>query len=153
MAQYITKRVVMAIVTIFIILLMLFIMLRFMPGSPFNDEKLNDTQIEQLNEKYGLNKPIQVQFFNYVINVMKGDFGVSYSISKDSDISVMLNTRVKVSFRIGGQAVLLGAIIGLLLGITAALNHNTFADTLCTVISVLGVSLPSYVFGLVLNLV
>lgn len=150
MAQYITKRVVMAIVTIFIILLMLFIMLRFMPGSPFNDEKLNDTQIEKLNEKYGLNKPIQVQFFNYVINVMKGDFGVSYSISKDSDISVMLNNRVKVSFRIGGQAVLLGAIIGLLLGIAAALNHNTFADTLCTVISVLGVSLPSYVFGLAL---
>lgn len=148
MKKYILKRVLMAAVTLFIILLVLFCMLQFMPGSPFNDEKLSDAQIAVLNAKYGLDQPIVVQFFNYVKNVFQGDFGVSYSISKDTDISLLLQTRVPVSFRIGAQAVISGAIVGLLLGIIAALKHNTFIDTICTVISVLGVSLPSYVFGL-----
>lgn len=149
MIKYIGKRVAMAVVTLFIILMVLFAMLRFMPGSPFNDEKLNDEQIEVINEKYGLNDPIPEQFLRYVANVVfHGDFGVSYSISKDTDISLMLNHRIQVSFQIGAQAVALGAVIGLLLGIAAALKHNSIIDTICTVISVLGVSLPSYVFGL-----
>lgn len=138
----------MSIVTLLIILLLLFCMLQFMPGSPFNDEKLSDEQIEVLNEKYGLDQPIVIQFANYVKNVVQGDFGVSYNISKNTDISKLLNTRLPVSFRIGGQAVVFGALLGIILGIAAALRHGTWIDSLCTVISVLGVSLPSYVFAL-----
>ena len=148
MKKYIAKRVFVSIVTILIILLLLFCMLQFMPGSPFNDEKLSEAQVQVLNQKYGLDQPIVVQFVNYVKNVMQGDFGVSYSISKNTDISKLLNTRLPVSFRIGGQAVVLGAILGILLGIAAALKSGTWIDSLCTVISVLGVSLPSYVFAL-----
>lgn len=148
MKKYIAKRVFVSIVTILIILLLLFCMLQFMPGSPFNDEKLSEAQVQVLNQKYGLDQPIVVQFVNYVKNVLQGDFGVSYSISKNTDISKLLNTRLPVSFRIGGQAVVLGAILGILLGIAAALKSGTWIDSLCTVISVLGVSLPSYVFAL-----
>ena len=148
MKKYIGKRVFVSIVTILIILLLLFCMLQFMPGSPFNDEKLSDAQVQVLNQKYGLDQPIVIQFVNYVKNVLHGDFGVSYSISKNTDISKLLNTRLPVSFRIGGQAVVLGAIVGILLGIAAALKSGTWIDSLCTVISVLGVSLPSYVFAL-----
>jgi oligopeptide transport system permease protein len=121
-----------------------------MPGSPFNDEKLSKEQIAVINHKYGLDKPIIIQFYNYVKNILHGDFGVSYSISKNADISVMLQTRVPISFRIGAQAIFIGTLIGLILGITAALRHNTFIDSICTAISVLGVSLPSYVFALCL---
>lgn len=148
MKKYIAKRVFVSVVTILIILLLLFCMLQFMPGSPFNDEKLSEAQVQVLNQKYGLDQPIVVQFVNYVKNVMQGDFGVSYSISKNTDISKLLNTRLPVSFRIGGQAVVLGAIVGILLGIAAALRRGTWIDSLCTLISVLGVSLPSYVFAL-----
>ena len=148
MKKYIGKRVFVSIVTILIILLLLFCMLQFMPGSPFNDEKLSDAQVQVLNQKYGLDQPIVIQFVNYVKNVLHGDFGVSYSISKNTDISKLLNTRLPVSFRIGGQAVVLGAIVGILLGIAAALKSGTWIDSPCTVISVLGVSLPSYVFAL-----
>ncbi len=148
MAKYIAKRLAIAVITLLIILLLLFSMLQFMPGSPFNDEKLSEAQIEVLNEKYGLDQPIVVQFVNYVKNILHGDFGVSYSISKNTDISIMLGTRVPISFRIGGQAVVIGALIGIVLGIVAALRHGTWIDSLCTVISVLGVSLPSYVFAL-----
>lgn len=101
-----------------------------------------------MNQKYGLDQPIVIQFVNYVKNVVKGDFGVSYSISKNTDISKLLNTRLPVSFRIGGQAVVFGAIIGIMLGIAAALKSGTWIDSICTIVSVLGVSLPSYVFAL-----
>ena len=148
MKKYIAKRMFVSIVTILIILLLLFCMLQFMPGSPFNDEKLSEAQVQVLNQKYGLDQPIVVQFVNYVKNVVKGDFGVSYSISKNTDISKLLNTRLPVSFRIGGQAVVFGAIIGILLGIAAALKSGIWIDSICTIVSVLGVSLPSYVFAL-----
>jgi oligopeptide transport system permease protein len=134
-----------------VIVLILFTLLQFMPGSPFNDEKLSDEQIAALEKKFGLDQPIYIQFGKYIWALVHGDFGISYAISKDTDISMLLATRVPVSLRIGGQAVLLGTIVGLILGIIAALKHNTIFDTLTTIISVLGVSLPSYVFALALS--
>ena len=96
-----------------------------------------------------LDEPILVQFFRYIVNMLKGDFGVSYSIAKNTEITLLLSTKLPISLRIGGQAVLLGTLVGLVLGIAAALKHNTWVDTLCTIISVLGVSLPSYVCSFV----
>lgn len=151
MKKYLLKRIAISIATLLAILLILFLMLEFMPGSPFNDEKLTVDQIALLNAKYGLDKPILIRFFNYVKNMLTGDFGVSYTISKNTPISTLLQTRLPISIRIGGQAVLLGTAVGLVLGIIAALKHNTIWDTLTTIISVLGVSLPSYVFALALS--
>ncbi|WP_294378489.1 ABC transporter permease [uncultured Clostridium sp.] len=151
MKKYILKRILISIVTLLAILLILFLMLEFMPGSPFNDEKLTADQIAALNAKYGLDKPMIVRFLNYVKNMLTGDFGVSYTISKNTPIIDLLKTRLPISIRVGGQAVLLGTVVGLILGIIAALKHNTIWDTLTTFISVLGVSLPSYVFALALS--
>lgn len=150
MKKYIGKRILISLMTLLIIIFVLFMLLQFMPGSPFNDEKLTPEQIAVMSEKYGLDKPVLVQFGRYVKNLCKGDFGVSYVISKDTPISVLLKNRVPVSFGIGMEAVAFGAVVGLLLGILAALKHNSWWDTLCTAISVLGVSLPSYVFALAL---
>ncbi len=101
--------------------------------------------------KYGLDQPIVVQFFKYVGNMLKGDWGVSYNISKNTPISQLIETRLPISIRIGGCAVSLGAVMGLLLGLIAALKHDTIIDSLATVISVIGVSVPSYVFALALS--
>ena len=92
-----------------------------------------------------------MQFFHYVKNMLTGDFGVSYNISKNTPISQLIATRLPISIRIGGTAVSLGAVVGLFLGLIAALRHDTWVDTLCTVISVIGVSVPSYVFALLLS--
>ncbi|MBE7720218.1 ABC transporter permease [Lacrimispora indolis] len=151
MKKYLLKRVVVSIITLLAILIILFLMLEFMPGSPFNDEKLTADQIAILNAKYGLDKPAFLRFINYMKNMLTGDFGVSYTISKNTPISQLLQSRLPISVRIGGQAVLLGTVIGIILGIIAALKHNTIWDTLTTVVSVLGVSLPSYVFALALS--
>ncbi|MCE5343696.1 MAG: ABC transporter permease [Eubacteriales bacterium] len=150
MRRYVLKRLLISIGTLFVVILLLFTLLQFMPGSPFNDEKLSADQKVVLFEKYGLDKPVVVQFYKYVVNMLQGDFGVSYTISKNTPISQLLKTRVPISLRIGGQAVLLGALIGLILGIIAAIWHGTVWDTIATIVSVIGVSVPSYVFALAL---
>lgn len=149
--KYIFKRVLISIFTLLVITLVLFILLHLMPGSPFNDEKLTVTQKAALNAKYGLDQPLVVQFAKYVYNMFQGNFGVSYNISKNTPISQLIQSRLPISIAVGGMAVGLGAIVGLILGVIAALKHNTFWDTLCTIISVLGVSVPSYVFALGLS--
>ncbi|MEG0290250.1 MAG: ABC transporter permease [Erysipelotrichaceae bacterium] len=151
--KYIGKRLLISIATLFIILLILFLMLKFMPGTPFNDEKLTVAQKVLLNAKYGLDKSIPEQFFRYVGNMLKGDFGVSYTIQKNMPIAQMLAPKIMVSFKIGLQSVILGSIIGIILGIIAAIKHNTIWDTLATFVSVLGVSIPSFVFAIVMLIV
>ena len=96
-------------------------------------------------------RPIYVQFFRYVTNMLRGDFGVSYNISKNTPISQLIQSRLPISIRVGGMAVTLGAIVGLVLGIIAALKRDTIFDTLATIISVIGVSVPSYVIALALS--
>lgn len=150
MFKYITKRVIISFLTLLAILLVLFLMLELMPGSPFNDEKLTASQLALLNEKYGLNDPVIIRFFRYVLNMFKGDFGVSYVINKNKYVSTLISDPLSLSIRIGAMAMVVGSILGLILGIAAALNHNTWVDTLCSLISIVGVSVPSYVFALIL---
>lgn len=148
MRKYIAKRLIISTFTVFTILFILFMMLELMPGTPFNDEKLTVEQREIIEEKYGLNDPVLLRFVNYIGLMAKGDFGVSYSLQKNMPISKMLKPRLVVSISLGVQAVILGAFIGLILGVIAALNHNTYLDSLTSVVAVLGVSIPSYVFAL-----
>ena len=151
MKKYVAKRVITAVFTLLVILLVLFILMQLIPGSPFNDEKLTADQKAALYAKYGLDQPVVVQFGRYVLNMLRGDFGVSYKISKNTPIAQLIAVRLPVSIAIGGYAVALGALVGLILGLIAALRRDTILDTLCTVISVIGVSVPSYVFALALS--
>ena len=151
MKKYTLKRIITSLFTLLAILLVLFILMQLMPGSPFNDEKLTPEMRASLYAKYGLDQPIYVQFFRYVTNMLRGDFGVSYNISKNTPISQLIQSRLPISIRVGGMAVTLGAIVGLVLGIIAALKRDTIFDTLATIISVIGVSVPSYVIALALS--
>lgn len=151
MAKYIAKRLAMAAVTVFCILFILFLLMQLMPGSPFNDEKLTEAQVAVIQAKYGLDQPFLVQFGNYLKNMLTGDFGVSYAIQADVPITTLIGNRIMISLQLGLQAAVFGAAIGLILGIAAALRKHTWFDTVCTIISVVGVSLPSFVFALILS--
>lgn len=148
MLKYILKRLAIAALTLIIIVFILYLMLQLMPGTPFNDEKLTEGQLAIIKAKYGLDKPFIVQFFNYLKMMLQGDFGVSYSIQKNMPVSQILGARLGVSVRIGLQAVVVGLFFGLILGIVAALRKNTWVDTLASLLSVIGVSIPSFVFAL-----
>ena len=93
MKKYTLKRIITSLFTLLAILLVLFILMQLMPGSPFNDEKLTPEMRASLYAKYGLDQPIYVQFFRYVTNMLRGDFGVSYNISKNTPISQLVQAR------------------------------------------------------------
>ena len=121
MKKYTLKRLLTSLFTLLAILLVLFILMQLMPGSPFNDEKLTADMRAALYTKYGLDQPIYIQFFRYVGNMLRGDLGVSYNISKNTPISQLVQARLPISIQIGGMAVTLGALVGLVLGIGAYL--------------------------------
>ena len=146
MKKYVLKRIGLALLTLLIIVFLLFVLVRIMPGNPFPSERMNDQQIANKRAEMGLDKPLLVQFWNYVVNLLHGDFGNGTSLYYGAPINTVLTVCVENSFRIGGLSVLLGSIVGLLLGITAALNRGRFLDGFCTVVSILGVCVPSYVF-------
>ena len=148
--KYIGKRLAIAAVTLLIIITILFFMLKLMPGSPFNSEKLTPDQMALVYEKYGLDKPVLSQLFLYLKNMVSGDFGQSFSVARNVDVKELVLPRAGISFSIGIMSVIFGTVIGIGLGIFAALKHNTIWDNIATVISVLGVSIPSFVFALAL---
>ena len=150
MSKYILKRILIALATLIVIIFVLLLMLEKMPGTPFNDEKLTETQRALLYAKYGLDQPFMVRFGLYLKNMLKGDLGVSYVLNKNQSVSVLVASPLLLSLKIGALAMLIGSILGILLGIAAALHHNGFLDTLCSVLAILGVSVPSYVFALLL---
>lgn len=148
--KYILKRLAISVVTLLVIVLVLFLLMKMMPGTPFNDEKLTETQKAAIYAAYGLDKPVLEQFWIYICNMLKGDFGISYAIQRNMSVSSLVGPRIGVSFGLGIGAVIIGTFFGILLGIVAALNRNTFWDTFATVLSVIGVSIPSFVFCLLL---
>lgn len=151
MGRYILKRITLMFMTLLIVISVTFFLVRLLPGSPFNDEKLNAQQVEMINKQYGLDAPVPVQYVRYMTGVFTGDLGRSFKYD-NKKVEDLISTRLKPSAMLGAQALVIGSTVGLTLGIVAALKKNTFWDYLATVISVLGVSVPSFVLAALLQL-
>lgn len=146
MLKYTVKRIGMALATLLVIIFVLFVLVRIMPGNPFPSERMSATQIANKRAEMGLDDPILLQFVRYMKNVLRGDFGKGSSLYNGAPIKTVLSSCVSNSFRIGGLAILIGTVLGLLLGVCAALHRGKFLDGFCTVFSIVGVCVPSYVF-------
>jgi oligopeptide transport system permease protein len=150
MIRYVARRLVYMVAALFIIVSVTFFISKAVPGTPFADPKLSPQVREQMFEKYGLDEPLHVQYVKYMANVAQGDLGNSYYF-EGRPVSQMILQRLPVSAFIGIQAVIFGLFIGMVLGIVAALRHNTVWDTLAVVVAILGVSVPSFVLGPILQ--
>jgi oligopeptide transport system permease protein len=150
MLRYVAKRAAYMVVTLFIIVSITFFISKLLPGTPFADEKLTPQLQRVLFEKYGLDEPLYVQYAKYMLNVAQGDLGNSFYFEGRSVLQMILAS-APVSAFVGIQAVIFGLVVGLVLGVVAALWHNTFWDTLAVVVAVLGVSVPSFVLGPILQ--
>ncbi|MEK4485800.1 oligopeptide ABC transporter permease [Psychrobacillus sp. FSL H8-0484] len=146
MKKYIGSRIMYMLFTFLLIATFTFFLMQTLPGSPFNDERMTTEQKEIMYERYGLNEPMSVQYFKYLRNIVKGDFGVSFQFDGRS-VSNIIGERIGVSAILGAQSLIVGTIIGLFLGIVAALRHNTLIDYGAMVIAVLGLSIPSFVLA------
>lgn len=150
MVRYVGKRLVYMIITLFVIISVTFFISKMLPGTPFADDKLTPQLRETLYKKYGLDDPIPVQYAKYMVNVVQGDLGNSFYF-EGRPVTQMILERLPVSAFVGIQAVIFGLVIGLFLGIVSALRHNSLWDTLAVFVAVLGVSVPSFVLGPILQ--
>ncbi|MDX8045786.1 oligopeptide ABC transporter permease [Gracilibacillus sp. S3-1-1] len=148
MAKYILKRIVYMIITLFIIATATFFLMKMLPGSPFNNlgGKMTEAQEQILNEKYGLNDPVAVQYVNYIVNMTKGDLGISFQYNNRAVTDIILD-RIGPSAQLGAQALIIGAILGIILGMASAIKHNTIWDYAANIIAIIGISIPSFVFA------
>ncbi|MCC0829224.1 ABC transporter permease [Staphylococcus capitis] len=137
-------------VSLFIIISITFFLMKLMPGSPFNDAKLSPEQKQILAEKYGLNDPVGVQYLNYLKNVVSGDFGNSFQYH-NQPVWDLISPRLIPSLEMGLIAVIIGILLGLFLGVIAAIKQNTWIDYLATTVSVIAVSVPSFVLAVLLQ--
>ncbi|QLK85636.1 oligopeptide ABC transporter permease [Staphylococcus sp. 17KM0847] len=150
MLRYTIKRLLYMVISLLIIITITFFLMKLMPGSPFNDEKLSEDQKIMLNEKYGLNDPLPIQYANYMKNVMKGDFGNSFQYD-NQPVWDLIKPRLVPSFQMGLIAMVIGVLAGVILGVIAATRQNTWVDYLATFISVIAISVPSFVLAVLLQ--
>lgn len=151
MARYIAKRIAVSVLTLLAIIFVLFVLIRIMPGNPFPVERMSAEMILQKRAELGLDKPILVQFVAYMKMLLGGSFGNGTSLYNGAPIKPILLACLENSFKIGGLSIIFGTAAGLLIGIVAALNRGKFLDGFCTVLSILGVCIPSYVFMIFLQ--
>lgn len=146
MFKYILKRIGYIIITLFLVLTVNFLLLQLMPGGPFDNPKLTPAQITILENKYGLNDPIPVQYVRYMKGVIQGDFGISYKL-QNQEVSDLILSRIPYTIKPGMLALVIGVSVGVVLGAIAAMNRNTVWDHMITIVAVLGVSIPSFVLA------
>ncbi|MEG1242760.1 MAG: ABC transporter permease, partial [Oscillospiraceae bacterium] len=146
MAKYTIKRLLMALVTLFIVACLTFVLMNSVPGSPWSADKQPSAAVVQaLNEKYGLDKPKIVQLGMYFKNLAHGDMGVSLRMQKNRPVVDIIVEMFPVSAKIGFFALLWAIIVGIPLGCLAAYNRGKWIDSILRVICTVGISMPSFV--------
>ena len=143
--RYILKRIVLAAVILFAIVTMTFFLMNLMPGDPFMSEKASEENRAILIEKYGLDKPVYVQYAKYLKNLSHGDMGTSYVLQKGRAVRDIIGDSFKVSMGLGVKALIVAIIFGILLGCISGLCKDRLPDGIIRVLSSLGISMPGYV--------
>lgn len=152
-AMYMLKRLGMALLTIFLVLCITFFTMHAIPASPFSSEKAkSDATIAALEAKYGFDKPVPVQFLNYLWNILHFDFGLSTGWVGNT-VADLITGGFSYSARIGFTAALLAIVLGVVLGAIAALKRGKWQDKAIQVITTALVSMPSFVIATILLLV
>ena len=146
MYRYVIKRVLLAIVTIFIIAAITFFTMNAIPGGPFASEKAPSPEVQAVLEaRYNLDKPVPEQFILYLKNFLQGDLGVSLKTGRS--ISTVIGESFPVSAKLGGLAIVLATIVGLVLGSIAALKRNSIVDRVIVFFTTLATAVPSFVLA------
>ena len=146
MVKYILKRLGLLLLTLFLIVTLTFFMMQVMPGTPFSNPKLTPDQLEILKHAYGLDKPLWQQYFIYVGHMFTGNFGTSF-VYTNQPVITMIAQRLPVSMQLGVQALILGTVLGAFMGKASARRKNGLLDGIFGFVSVLGISVPSFVIG------
>jgi oligopeptide transport system permease protein len=144
------KRLLYAVLTLFVLIALTFFMMRMLPGDPFIGEKaIPETTMKALNAKYGLDKPMYQQLLMYMGNVLKGDLGLS--IHYNRPVADIIAQAFPYSFDLGMRSLIFATIMGVLFGIVAAVKRGTKWDTITMLFAIIGVSVPGFIIGALLQ--
>jgi ABC-type dipeptide/oligopeptide/nickel transport system permease component len=152
MGAYVVRRILLVIPTLIVIYTITFFVMHATPGGPFDtagDKPLPAATRRNLERKYGLDKPLWQQYFIYVQNLAKGDLGPSYA-QRNRQVVEIIQESFPRSAQLGLVAILVSVVVGISLGLLAAVKQNTIADYLSMLLATVGISIPSYVTASVL---
>ncbi len=145
MAKYITKRLILAVITILAVATLTFFLMNAVPGGPYEAEKAISPQAKAaLEAKFGLDKPLFEQYLTYMKNIFRGDFGPSLKQRGREVIDIILD-KFPVSASVGGISVLVALIVGVPVGCFTAFKRGKFSDKLIMVLATIGIAVPSFV--------
>lgn len=152
MLRYAIERLIWLVPTLLAMALVTFLVMHATPGSPLDPQAPNANPLppelqKNLAEKYGLDKPLHIQFITFVSNAVRLDFGFSYQY-KSRTVAEIIGNTFPVSLQLGTLAFIFAVVIGITLGAVAAMRQNSWIDYLCVMITTLGVSLPNFVIGI-----
>lgn len=147
MLKYTVKRVLLAILTLWVIITLTFCLMHAIPGDPFSNEKRIAPDImANLEAKYGLDKPLGEQYLIYMKNLLHGDFGTSYKYANRT-VNSLIAKGFPISCTVGAVACAIGIVFGIVFGIFSAINRGRWPDYLVIGLSILCVSVPAFVFA------
>lgn len=153
MIQYLARRILWIIPVLFTVSVITFFLMHSVPGGPWDREKRLPASVEaRLNAEYGLDQPLVVQYVRWAGDFVTGDFGPSYRYT-DRRVNDIVADGLGTTVQLGLMAFFLAVIVGIPLGIFAALGHNRWPDYLSTSISIIGIATPSFVLGILLSVV
>ena len=154
MTRFLVRRLLLTIPVMIGIVFLVFVLARVIPGDPCRaalGERANDTICNAFNERHGLNEPIPVQFALYLQDLAHGDLG--FSIRQGRPASELLIERLPLTVELGLYALLIAVVIGIPLGLLSAIRRNSIIDVLTMLVANLGVSIPVFVLGLLLQFI
>lgn len=150
MISYIGRRILWIIPVLFAVSVITFFLMHSVPGGPWDREKrLPAGVVARLNAEYGLDQPLHVQYVNWATDFVTGDFGPSYRYI-DRRVNDIIGDGIGTTVQLGLMAFVLAVLVGLPLGILAALGHNRWPDYLSTSVSIIGIATPSFVLAILL---
>ncbi len=147
MLRFIVRRLLETIPVLFVIVTATFFMIRFVPGGPFTAEKAVTPEVmRNLEAHYGLNKPLHQQYFDYLGSLLHGDLGPSFKYPNRT-VNEIIADKLPTSLELGGWSLLVALVVGLPLGVLAAVKRNTWLDYLASSTAMIGICVPTFVLG------
>lgn len=145
MPRFLLRRLLVALPTLFLVVTAAFFMMRAAPGTPFEGDRRLTPEIEKaVMAKYGLDRPLPEQYVRYLADVVRGDFGPSMKY-RNKSVASMISEGFPKSLTLGVSAIVLAAVVGVGVGVVAALRQNRPPDYIATAVAVLGVCVPTFV--------
>lgn len=154
MRSFLIKRVLLAIGVVFAISAITFFVLNIVPGDPVRimvGEMADDATVERIREQMGLNDPVEVQYARWLTNMLQGDFGTSYTQSKP--VVTLMGQAFLTTARLAGLAYVFALVLGLFIGVVAAVNHGKWIDRALMALSILGISAPVFWVAVIFQIV